>query len=92
MGWMELSICAQRKQSGSKNQETLWPVEVEGLGKYVHDYVNGVEDLFIRIAKKIDQDIPAGPHWHRDLILRMAKEIPGVRPPGNRPGAQSCSF
>jgi hypothetical protein len=75
-----------------ENQETLWPVEVEGLGKYVHDYVNGLEDLFVRISKKIDQDVPAGPHWHRDLILRMAKEIPGVRPPVIDEGLKAVLF
>lgn len=55
-----------------ENQETLWPVEVEGLGKYV--------------------DVPSGPHWHRDLILRMAKEIPGVRPPVIDEGLKAVLF
>ena len=74
-----VNLCSAETKRLEK-QEKLWPVEIEGLGKYVHDYINGLEDVFERIVKQIDQDPPAGPHWHKDLILRVTKEIEGVRP------------
>jgi hypothetical protein len=34
---------------------------------------NGIEKIFLFIAKEIDKDLPDGTRWHRDLILRMCK-------------------
>ncbi|MFQ5854995.1 MAG: nucleotidyltransferase family protein [Anaerolineae bacterium] len=55
-------------------------VEVQGIAKYVHDFYNGVERIFERIAVRLDGDLPAGPSWHTLLLQRMGQPFPGVRP------------
>ena len=54
-------------------------VETTAVASVLHSFYNGVENLFIRISKEIDKNIPAGGRWHRELLTRMA--APGaVRP------------
>jgi len=46
----------------------------------LHAFYSGIERLFELIARDIDQCVPDGEMWHRDLIKQMTKEINGVRP------------
>ena len=55
-------------------------LELRAAGSILHDYYNGAERLFQRIATAIDQNLPSGPNWHVDLLDRMAYPIPDVRP------------
>jgi predicted nucleotidyltransferase len=55
-------------------------IEVQGLAKYVHDFYNGVERIFERIAVRLDGDLPAGPSCHTRLLQRMGQPFPDVRP------------
>jgi len=36
--------------------------------------------LFEIIARQVDEDVPAGETWHRDLLLQMARDLPELRP------------
>ncbi len=45
----------------------------------LHDYYTAIETLFERVARSIDGDVPAGADWHRELLVQMASDIPGVR-------------
>ena len=56
-------------------------LEIAGVGKLVHDFYNGVERIFERIALRIDEDVRPGVHWHIDLLRRME------RPWGEKRGA-----
>jgi len=56
-------------------------LELEGVGKLVHDFYNGVERIFERIAARVDEDVPPGPYWHTDLLQRMEGTWGGKRPP-----------
>lgn len=49
-------------------------------GSILHDFYNGVERVFLRIARELNGGVPRGEQWHRDLVDDMALEIPGVRP------------
>ncbi len=55
-------------------------LELRAAGSILHDFYNGVERIFERIATAIDQDLPSAPNWHVDLLDRMAYPIPEVRP------------
>lgn len=55
-------------------------VEVQGIAKYVHDFYNGVERIFERIAARVDHDLPPGPSWHTLLLQRMTLPFATVRP------------
>ncbi|MDN5346528.1 MAG: hypothetical protein PWP65_92 [Clostridia bacterium] len=60
--------------------ENLNELEINGAAHLAENFYTAIEDLFLRIAKSIDQDIPSGEQWHRDLLQRMAYDIPEVRP------------
>lgn len=54
--------------------------DVRAAGSLLHDFYTGLEKIFRRVALKVDQDLPAGPDWHLQLLQRMATPIEGVRP------------
>lgn len=55
-------------------------MQVQGAGKHLHDFYNGVERIFERIAVRIDGDVPAGPGWHMLLLQRMSQPFGSHRP------------
>ena len=55
-------------------------VELRAAGSILHDFYNGAERLFERIATAIDSSVPTGPNWHDELLSRVAYPIPDVRP------------
>ena len=46
----------------------------------LHDFCNGVERVFVRIAEELNGGVPQGERWHRQIITDMSLEIPDVRP------------
>jgi hypothetical protein len=46
----------------------------------LHDFYTGLERIFTHIASDLDQSVPTGPDWHRELLRQMTVEIPGLRP------------
>ena len=46
----------------------------------LHGFYSGLERLFEIIARQVDEDVPAGETWHRDLLLQMARDLPDLRP------------
>ncbi len=40
----------------------------------------GWKRLFEIVARQLDQAVPAGETWHRDLLLQMARDLPEIRP------------
>ena len=55
-------------------------VLVQGSAKYLHDFYNGVERIFERIAVRVDEDLPAGCNWHTLLLQRMGQAFGTRRP------------
>lgn len=55
-------------------------VEVTALASILHSFYNGLENLFLSIAKGIDKDVPAGSQWHRDLLSRMMESTANRSP------------
>lgn len=48
-------------------------VEVTAVASVLHSFYNGVENIFLSIAKGIDGEVPKGSQWHRDLLTRMTE-------------------
>jgi hypothetical protein len=46
----------------------------------LHAYYTAMETLLERVARLLDQEVPAGANWHRELLLQMGLELPGLRP------------
>jgi hypothetical protein len=51
-------------------------VEITALASVLHSFYNGLENIFLSIAKRIDTQVPTGAHWHRELLTRMTKPTP----------------
>jgi hypothetical protein len=54
-----------------KNKPDL--VEITALASILHSFYNGLENIFLSIARGIDADVPSGSQWHRDLLTQMAQ-------------------
>lgn len=46
----------------------------------LHSFYQGVERIFKAFAKSIDRKVPSGETWHKNLLVQMTEEIPGIRP------------
>ena len=55
-------------------------VEIIYLASNLHDFYLGVEKIFEKIARNIDQQIPKGEFWHSELLRQMSQEFGAVRP------------
>jgi hypothetical protein len=49
-------------------------VEVTAMASVLHSFYNGLENIFLSITKGLDQEVPAGAQWHRDLLVQMTHE------------------
>ena len=49
-------------------------------GSILHDFYNGVERIFVRIASELNGGVPQAAQWHRELVRNMALDVPQVRP------------
>jgi hypothetical protein len=54
-------------------RETPDPVEVAALGSILHSFYNGLENIFLRVAKELDRNIPAGSDSHRPLLDQIGQ-------------------
>jgi hypothetical protein len=48
-------------------------VDITAVASVLHSFYNGLENIFLSIAKGIDTDVPADTRWHRDLLARMTE-------------------
>jgi uncharacterized protein YutE (UPF0331/DUF86 family) len=50
------------------------------LGYQLHNLYGALEDLFQEIARTFENRVEDSSRYHRELLKRMALEIPGIRP------------
>lgn len=48
-------------------------IQVTALASVSHSFYNGLENIFLIIAKSLDDNTPTGAQWHRDLLIQMTK-------------------
>lgn len=53
--------------------------DMAALGYLLHNFYNGCESIFQRIAKVFENSLPQE-EWHAALIMRMRLSIEGIRP------------
>lgn len=54
--------------------------ELRAMASILHEFYNGVERIFQRIATHLEEGVPRGEYWHVDLLNQMAEEQRGIRP------------
>lgn len=52
----------------------------DGVALNLHGFYTGVEQMLEDIARTIDQSVPDGPQWHRDLVLQLSAGLAATRP------------
>lgn len=55
-------------------------VYLDSVALNLHDFYTGLERAFEQIATNVDETMPSGRNWHRDLLRQMAEECSTVRP------------
>jgi hypothetical protein len=50
-------------------------IEATAVASVLHSFYNGLESIFLLIAKRIDGHIPTGEKWHRQLLLQMTQTV-----------------
>jgi len=53
---------------------------VDSVALNLHSFYSGLEKIFELIARHVDQTLPKGETWHRDLLQQMAQDVPRRRP------------
>ena len=53
---------------------------LDSVALSLHGFYNGVEGLLENIATSLDQQLPGGEGWHKELLNQMASEVPNIRP------------
>jgi len=48
-------------------------VEATAVASVLHSFYNGLENIFLAIAKGIDAEVPSGAQWHRGLLTKMTE-------------------
>jgi len=46
-------------------------IELAALGTVLHSFYNGIEGIFLLIAKQIDKNTPSDLTWHQSLLNQM---------------------
>ncbi len=49
---------------------------VDSVALNLHSFYSGLEKIFELIARHVDQTLPKGDTWHRDLLQQMHKMFP----------------
>ncbi len=52
----------------------------DGVALNLHGFYAGVERIFEDISRNLDESVPSGPEWHRDLLIQMSAAIENIRP------------
>jgi hypothetical protein len=53
---------------------------VDAAALNLQDFYTGLERIFSYVASNVDQSVPSGPEWHRELFRQMNVPVPNVRP------------
>ncbi|GBE00510.1 hypothetical protein BMS3Abin07_02561 [bacterium BMS3Abin07] len=68
-----------------KEMKTIMPekskIFMRSKGSILHDFYNGCERIFKKIAMEINGGYEESEKWHKSLLYKMTIPIKGVRPP-----------
>ncbi len=78
---------AERALRATQQRSEDQDLYLDSAALNLHDFYAGLERLFSLIAASVDESLPGGQDWHRELLRQMEAEIPQVRPPVLSPEA-----
>ncbi len=59
---------------------TLNRIEISAAATVLHSFYNGVENIFERIANRLDNKMPSSDFWHQELLEQMKSESQKRKP------------
>jgi hypothetical protein len=68
------------------NDDDYW----DGVALNLHGFYAGSEKIFEDIASNMDESVPSGSDWHRDLLLQITSDLPNIRPSVLRRETRQC--
>ncbi len=74
------SVVERTERQFSKAESSGDEDYLDGVALNLHSFYAGIERIFEVIAREIDNSMPTGPEWHRNLLTQMSAEISGTRP------------
>jgi hypothetical protein len=54
---------------------------LDAMALNLHDFYSGLERIFTHIASNVDESVPVGPDWHRELLKQMTVDVVDLRSP-----------
>lgn len=59
---------------------SLSRIEISATATVLHSFYNGIENIFLRIANRLDNKIPSSEFWHKELLEQMKEKYPEREP------------
>lgn len=69
-GWAKVQVTSAKEHQAF----------VDSVALNLHGFYSGLERLFELIARQVDDSLPEGAIWHRELVEQMAQDFPHSRP------------
>jgi hypothetical protein len=66
---------AAEADGASLPDEARWAV----LAVSLHGYYGAAESALLRICRTVDDDVPSGAEWHKDLLLTASRPLGEIR-------------
>ena len=81
LGELERSVRrAGRAWEAARRVQADQDIYVDSAALNLHSFYSGLERLCEYIAHQLDGGPPKGEAWHRELLLQMTTDLPGIRP------------
>jgi len=65
---------------GAKEPSEVQDIYLGYVALNLQGFYSGVERLFELIASNVDNSLPSGSKWHRDLLVQISNEYENIRP------------
>lgn len=76
---------AERRMQAARIHPDEADAYIESAALNLQSFYTASEQILARIARTVDESVPAGGTWHTDLLRQMTYDVPGRRPPVLRP-------
>ena len=76
------AVCSRAEQaiSAAKRNPADQDFYMDSAALSLHDWYSGLERILHFIASRLEENVPQGREWHRELLQQMLLDIPGIRP------------